>query len=90
MAVGGAEIHAVKGMWFHDGLFEGWAHLCFQFICKLGEIKQACATSLAKNYDAIQTILFSSCLLFQNHTISAAAGITRLKKKPHKTTNESN
>lgn len=49
MAVGGAEIHAVEGMWFHDGLFEGWAHLCLQSICKLGEIKQACAYSLAKN-----------------------------------------
>lgn len=58
MAVGGAEIHAVERMWFHDGLFEGWAHFCFQFICKLGEIKQACATSLAKNSDAIQTIFF--------------------------------
>lgn len=76
MAVGGAEIHAVQGMGFHDGLFEGWAHLCFQFTCKLEEIKQACATSFAKNYDAIQTILFSSCLLFQNHMISVAAGIT--------------
>lgn len=76
MAVGGAEIHAVEEMWVRDGLFEGWAHLCFQFICKLGEIKQVCATCLAKTYDAIQTILFSSCLLFQNHMISAAAGIT--------------
>lgn len=44
MAVGGAEIHAVEEMWVRDGLFEGWAHLCFQFICKLGEIKQVCAT----------------------------------------------
>lgn len=48
MAVGGAEIHAVEGMWFHNGLFEGWAHLCFQFICKLREIKYVCATALSK------------------------------------------
>jgi len=81
VAVGGAEIHAVEGMWFHDGLLEGWVHLCFQFICKLGEIKQARATSFAKNDDAIQTILVSSCLLFQNRMISAAAGITHYKKK---------
>lgn len=36
MAVGGTEIHAVQWVRFHCGLFEGWAHLCFQFISKLG------------------------------------------------------
>lgn len=44
MAVGGAEIHAVEEVWVRDGSFEGWAHLCLQFICELGEIEQACAT----------------------------------------------
>lgn len=48
MAVGGAEIHAAEGMWLQHSLFEGWAHLCFQLICKLREIKQARATSFAK------------------------------------------